>query len=82
MIRCSPESPDNVPVRVIRCIGDDNYKACDLGPVATGLDRGIRPGGLNGQLSVRLPRVYGNLSCMNSVPSYPEPSLRVLESSK
>jgi hypothetical protein len=87
-IRCAPKSPYNVhvPVRDIRSIGDDddNHQAWDLEPVSSGMATGVHPGGLYGQRDFWHPPlglflVYYNT---NSVPPYPEPSLRVLVSSK
>jgi hypothetical protein len=46
------------------------------------MDTGLHPGGLNGQCDVRHPTLGKFLVYydMDSVPPYPEPSLRVLVS--
>jgi hypothetical protein len=61
---------------------DDNNEAWDLESMSSGMDTGLYPGGLNGQCDVRYPTLRQFLMYydMDSVPPYPEPSLRVLVS--
>jgi hypothetical protein len=84
--RCAPKSPDHfdVPVKATRNIGDgdDNHKAWDLVPVSSGMDTDLHPVWLNKQRNVQHPTLGQFLVYydMDSVPTYPEPSLRVLVS--
>jgi hypothetical protein len=59
---------------------DDNHEAGDLKPMSSGMDMGLHPGGLNGQQNIQHPTLRQFLMYydMDSVPPYPEPSLRVL----
>jgi hypothetical protein len=84
-IECAPKSPGHVhvPVKATRSIGDDdNYEARDIETVSSGMDTGLHPGGLNGERDVLHPTLGQFLLYydMDSVPPYPEPSLRLLVS--